>query len=126
MNTLHNSLNNLDSIISSFWEAEKVPEIFSEYSSEQEACKIHFQISWEIVDGKFQVALPLKQDINDSNLGDSHSVALKRFGNFEKNSSFLEQYKIFIHELSTLNHAKIVDINLDDLEIGSVYFMTPS
>lgn len=65
VNALYNTLNNLDSIISQFWETDKVPEIFSEYSSEQEVCEINFPNSLEIVDGKFQVALPPKHDLND-------------------------------------------------------------
>lgn len=127
MNALHNTLSSLDSIMSQFWETEKVPEIFPEYSSEQEACEINFQNSLQIVNGKFQVSLPLKQDINDINLGDSFSVALKRFENLEKrfkaNPNLFEQYKLFIHEYLNLNHAKILDINLYDLENDSVYFM---
>lgn len=51
---------------------------------------------------KFEVDLLLKQSLNDINLGDSFSIAYKRFKNLEKrfkfNQTFFEQYQTFINE----------------------------
>lgn len=102
--------NNLENIVSQFWETEKVPEIFPEYSTEQEACEINFENSLQVINNKYQVKLPLKQNLPDLDLGDSFSVALKRFENLEKrfkvNPELYSQYKSFIDEYLALKHAK--------------------
>ncbi|ENN74467.1 hypothetical protein YQE_08946, partial [Dendroctonus ponderosae] len=98
-----------------FWETEKVPEVFREYTSEQEACESLFQDSLQIIDDQYQVKLPLKQ------------IAIKRFQflekRFNRNPKLYFQYQSFINEYLKLNHAKIVDYNKDDLNNGSIYFM---
>ncbi|KAF2895972.1 hypothetical protein ILUMI_10203 [Ignelater luminosus] len=67
-----------------FWETEKVPELFPEFPTEREACETVYQNSVQVVNNRFQVRLPLKQGLDDLNLGDSFSVAYKRFENLEK------------------------------------------
>lgn len=126
--SLHaNTSTSVENLISQFWETEKVPEIYPEYPSDQEACEAIFQSTVEKVVDKFQVCLPLKQSLPNLNLGDSFSVAYKRFENLEKrfksNPGLFEQYRDFISEYINLGHANIVDINNYDLNSGSVYFM---
>jgi len=86
-----------------------------------------FKASIKIVNNQYQVVLPLKQPLSSINLGDSFSVALRRFQSLEKkfkiNPIIYEQYKKFIKEYISLGHAKIVSIDDYDLEKGQVYFM---
>ncbi|KAJ8972337.1 hypothetical protein NQ314_000213 [Rhamnusium bicolor] len=107
------SCANLENLLTKFWENEKVPEIFKESISEQEACESSFQESITKVDNRFQVKLPLKKEITELNLGDSFSIAFKRFLNleqrFSRDRSLFEQYNNFIKEYVSLNHAKPVD-----------------
>ncbi|KAF2887690.1 hypothetical protein ILUMI_18483 [Ignelater luminosus] len=124
--SLH-SLTHLENLVSRFWETEKVPEVFPEFPTEREACETLYQNSVQVVNNRFQVRLPLKQGLNDLNLGDSFSVAYKKFENLEKrfkvNPNLFCQYKSFINEYVSLGHAKIVNIDDYDLNSGSVYFM---
>nr|CAI5832090.1 unnamed protein product [Callosobruchus analis] len=119
----HNELSNLlcnlsvnakcdmEALISQFWHTEKVPEIYKEYPGEQDACEDLFKNSVEIINNKFQVKLPLKQQLLPSNLGDSFTIALKRFENLEKrfkaDPKLCRQYSQFIHEYIELEHAKL-------------------
>lgn len=123
---LHSTYKDISTTISKFWDYENVPEIFKEFTTEQEACETCFKSSLEIINDKYQVKLPLKQNIN-LNLGDSFSIAVKRFENLEKrfvaNPSLFLEYKKFIEEYLSLNHAKIVEYPSHALRDGSVYFM---
>ncbi|KAJ8915314.1 hypothetical protein NQ315_014822 [Exocentrus adspersus] len=105
----------LNSLVSKFWETEKVPEIYTEFTDDQEACEMLF------------LKLPLKLNMSDFNLGDSYSVAHKRFINLENrlcaNPELKSQYKLFIDEYIDLVHLKIVDINDYNKNGGEVYFM---
>ncbi|KAF2882046.1 hypothetical protein ILUMI_24125 [Ignelater luminosus] len=55
----------LTKLINKFWEVERVPEIFSERSSEQQLCEETFRNSVRNIDNRFQVDLPLKQNLSD-------------------------------------------------------------
>ncbi|CAG9118488.1 unnamed protein product [Plutella xylostella] len=119
----------LNDTIAQFWNTEKVPEIFSEKSSEQELCEEVFQSTVKLEDNKFQVALPLKlplSEVNDA-LGDSFHFAHKRFLNLEKklhaNPALFNQYKEFINEYLQLNHGHYIDIEMYDLNKDAVYFL---
>lgn len=120
----HAACSQVERLISQFWELEKVPEIYPEYTSEQEACEKIFHYSIHFVNNKFQVDLPLQKTLDDIHLGDSFSIAYRRFENLEKrfkaNPEFFIQYKTFIDEYLNLNHAKIVEYDFDK---GTVYFM---
>lgn len=110
-----------------FWEAEKVPQVFTETSTEQELAEASFKESINLRNGKFQVALPLKQPMTELNLGDSFSSALQRFLNLEKrflkDSSLYEKYRNFIKEYIELGHAEVYDISKYDLHNDAVYFL---
>ncbi|XP_061728642.1 uncharacterized protein LOC133533638 isoform X2 [Cydia pomonella] len=125
--TQNNDISKLDNIVSQFWLTEKVPETYTEASSEQELAETIFQETVVLKDNKFEVALPLKQNINDLYLGDSLSCALKRFLNlelrFKKDNDLYLKYKSFIDEYVRLGHAKYVDISEYNLEGEAVYLL---
>lgn len=106
---------------------EKVPEIYKEASSEQELAEKIFQETVILQDNKFQVFLPLKQDIAALNLGNSLACALKQFLNlesrFKKDNDLFLKYKAFIDEYVQLGHAKYVDISEYKLEEDAVFFL---
>lgn len=119
----------LNETLAQFWTNEKVPEIFSEQTSEQELCEQIFQSSIQLNNNQFQVALPLKiplSEISDA-LGESFHLALKRFYNLEKrlhaNPDLHMQYKNFIHEYLELNHGHYVDIESYNLGKEPAYFL---
>lgn len=92
-----NSGDKMEELVSKFWETEKVREVYNEYSSEQEACEEIFVNSVKLIDKQIYVSLPLKQSLEDINLGDSFSTAFKRFENLERrfkcNKIFFDKYK---------------------------------
>ncbi|KAL0892289.1 hypothetical protein ABMA27_015463 [Loxostege sticticalis] len=117
----------LDHNVSQFWQSEKVPEVFTEANSEQELTEHIFQETVVLKDNKFEVSLPLKQDVTNLNLGDSLTCALKRFLNlesrFKKDNSLFLKYKAFIDEYVELGHAKYVNISDYNLEENAVFFL---
>lgn len=121
------SKENLEQLISKFWETEKVPETFREVESDQEACESSFQNSVEKIKNRFQVKLPLKKPLSDLQLGDSFSIAYKRFLNLEKRFQrdplLFDQYNNFIKEYIALNHAKHYDLNIYHEQKQEAYFL---
>ncbi|XP_049882610.1 uncharacterized protein LOC126378365 isoform X1 [Pectinophora gossypiella] len=117
----------LDKIVSQFWQTEKVPEVYTEGETEQQLTEQIFKESVVLHDDKFEVALPLKQDINKLHLGNSLSCALKRFHNlelrFKKDDTLFKNYKAFIDEYVDLGHAKYIDVSEYDLEEQAVFFL---
>ncbi|XP_049887043.1 uncharacterized protein LOC126381635 isoform X1 [Pectinophora gossypiella] len=117
----------LDKIVSQFWQTEKVPEVYTEGETEQQLTEQIFKESVVLHDDKFEVALPLKQDINKLHLGNSLSCALKRFHNlelrFKKDDTLFQNYKAFIDEYVDLGHAKYIDVSEYNLEDQAVFFL---
>ncbi|XP_072403059.1 uncharacterized protein [Diabrotica undecimpunctata] len=93
---MHTTYSDLDTAISQFWEMEKVPEVFLEFTSDQEACN------------SFAVALKRFENLE------------KRF---VLNPTLYFDYKKFIDEYIQLGHAKIVHYDPKILNNGEVYFM---
>ncbi|KAL0829566.1 hypothetical protein ABMA28_003077 [Loxostege sticticalis] len=117
----------LDQTVSQFWQTEKVPEVYTEADSEQELAEQIFQDTVLLKDNKFEVSLPLKQDISTLRLGDSLTPAHKRFLNlelrFKRDEALFLKYKDFIDEFVELGHAKYVDISSYNLDEQAVFFM---
>ncbi|KAL0811523.1 hypothetical protein ABMA28_009914 [Loxostege sticticalis] len=121
------SISELNENISKFWQAEKVPEIYSEQTTEQELAESIFQQSVILENNRFTVALPLKQPITKIYLGDSFSIALQRLYNLErrlvKNETLYQMYKDFINEYLSLGHAEPYDVSNYDLDKDACYFL---
>ncbi|KAF2888619.1 hypothetical protein ILUMI_17554, partial [Ignelater luminosus] len=104
----------LTKLINKFWEVERVLEIFSERSSEQQLCEETFRNSVRNIDNRFQVDLQLKQDLSDVCLGNSYKAASIRFFNlkksFKRDPKLFLQYKEFIDEYVTSGDAKMIDL----------------
>lgn len=115
--------------VKTFWQSEKVPEIFPEKLSEHDTCQQLFKNSVKLENNQFTVELPtrLPLDSINSSLGDSFHLALKRFHNLEirlqKDSALSELYTNFINEYLDLGHGSIVDINQFDFDKDPLYFL---
>lgn len=97
---------NINAELTKFWELENFPQ--EQPLSEEEALSEKHFISntTRLDDGRFVVALPLRDD--PSSLGDSYGMAKKRFLNlearFRKQPETKKAYKDFIHEYEDLGH----------------------
>uniref|UniRef100_A0A2S2N8W8 Uncharacterized protein n=1 Tax=Schizaphis graminum TaxID=13262 RepID=A0A2S2N8W8_SCHGA len=85
-------------------------------SSEETEAEKHFVSTFrQNTDGRFLVKLPLQQDPRA--LGDSCSMARKRFFNLEKrfakDPSLAKQYKLFMDEYLELDHMELVNETTD-------------
>ncbi|VEN44957.1 unnamed protein product [Callosobruchus maculatus] len=94
-----------------FWKVEEV-EQRKLLSAEEEMCERHFRENTCITkEGRYMVALPLKGD--PSTLGDSRSLATKRFFQLEKrllkNENLKTLYVDFLDEYERLGHMCRVD-----------------
>ncbi|XP_059049990.1 uncharacterized protein LOC131844997 [Achroia grisella] len=116
-------------MLNKFWSHERVPEVYTEKSSEQELCEQTFLNTVKLENNQFEVAIPLKLPLSevDETLGESFKFAVKRFNNLEKklhsNPQLFIKYQQFIHEYLSLKHAHYVDIECYDSNRSPVYFL---
>lgn len=117
----------LNNTISYFWQCEKVPSVFKEGSTEHQLAEECFQGSVKLINKRFSVALPLKLDLENVQLGNSFSYALQRLYNLEKrflkDEALSQQYKKFIQEYLNQGHAISYNIDNYDLSAGNIYFL---
>ncbi|XP_050551821.1 uncharacterized protein LOC118281518 [Spodoptera frugiperda] len=103
----------LEADLNKFWELEEIPS--RPYLSESEqVCESHFlQHTSRLENGRFSVKLPLI-DSPDC-LGDSYTMAKKRFYNlerrFRKQPDVKSQYVQFLREYEELGHLSEITIN---------------
>lgn len=97
---------NTDSDLIKFWELDTVSPKHA-YSQEERACEESFAANTiRDNDGRFVVQMPLKND--PSMLGDSYSMAKRRFLSLEKrfhrDPDFKQRYVDFLSEYESLGH----------------------
>lgn len=123
-------VENTDALLTRFWELEEISNL-PILTPEHELAETIFQNSFKILDdaddGKIQVNLLLKSPEEYLKLGNSYSVALRRFLNLEKrfqqNPELFCKYKNFVHEYVSLNHAERVPFTLSNENDKNRYFM---
>ena len=96
--------------LTKFWEMEEVPSK-KLLSPEEQACEDHFRNNTQRnSEGRYVVRLPFNE--NKDKLGDSRSMALRRFygleKRFEKNPQLKENYRAFIQEYEKLDHLSLM------------------
>lgn len=106
--------NDLYQNIEKFWKIEELPanENMAKFSKEERECEAYFTHTLSRThNGRFQVSLPLKGNVN--NLGNSLDSAIKRFFALErkldKNPELKISYSNFIKEYHDLGHMSKVD-----------------
>ncbi|XP_053698991.1 uncharacterized protein LOC128745961 [Sabethes cyaneus] len=109
------TLEDLNSSIKRFWEVEDAHGS-SKRGSEEEECELHFQTTHRRdATGRYIVQLPLRDTISE--LGDSRSVALRRFRAMERRFAQLpelkKQYVEFMTEYEELGHCKEISEDND-------------
>ncbi|XP_045456195.1 uncharacterized protein LOC123666030 [Melitaea cinxia] len=113
--------NKIDSQLSKFWELESVPQdpILSDADKE---CENHFiRHTYRLPSGRFCVRLPLAN--TPDVLGDSYTLAKRRFLNLEKRLNkkpeMKSQYSNFINEYAQLGHLEKISTS----NLGTSYFL---
>ncbi|XP_062708370.1 uncharacterized protein LOC134288239 isoform X1 [Aedes albopictus] len=109
------TMDELSQSIQRFWEVEDVADVV-ERSSEEEECEEHFKATHRRdASGRYIVELPLKESVSE--LGDSRSLALRRFHALERKLSqhpdLKKQYQDFMDEYESLGHCKEVNVSED-------------
>ncbi|XP_059054458.1 uncharacterized protein LOC131848558 [Achroia grisella] len=99
--------------LSKFWNLEEVPSIKTVMSPDDEVCERHFITTTKrLKDGRFSVMMPLNES-PEKVLGDSYSIAKKRFlsleKKFHKNPEYKKEYTNFINEYEKLGHLTEID-----------------
>lgn len=119
--------DNLDSLLSKFWTIEEVSTEKC-LSPEDTLAEEIFQSSFKLLgDGSVQVDIPLKGPQEFEKLGDTFSIALKRFENlekrFRKDPQLFQKYSQFIQEYVALGHAHYVPLTLKTPDNNPKYFL---
>lgn len=101
----------LDNLLRHFWEMEEI-SMERTRTSEQGKCEeIFMQTHTRLADGRYQVTIPLREDIQD--IGSSRAVALHRFHQlerrFEREPDLKIQYVEAIEELLRNDQMRLVD-----------------
>ncbi|XP_076549204.1 uncharacterized protein LOC143306713 [Osmia lignaria lignaria] len=101
----------LDATLTKFWELENIPSV-KVLSQEEQACEAHFKSNTQRnSEGRYIVRLPFNE--NKENLGESRSMALRRFHflekRFEKNPQLKVEYCHFLDEYKQLNHLSLLE-----------------
>ncbi|XP_055526902.1 uncharacterized protein LOC129719533 [Wyeomyia smithii] len=124
--TFISSTVNLQELIAKFWELEAC-YVSSTYSIEETACEELFErTTIRDSEGRFVVTLP-KKETTISKLGESKTLALRRFTRLEKrfdsSPELKATYSEYIHEYQLLGHMKEVD---DEPCIGACVLLASS
>ncbi|XP_038116938.1 uncharacterized protein LOC119769109 [Culex quinquefasciatus] len=117
------ALAEINDLLAKFWELESC-QTPSTHSLEESACEDLFRTNTVRDEtGRFVVRLPKKQTILQS-LGESRSIAMKRFYGLERrltaNPELMKQYSDFIHEYLEMRHMEEVK---EDTEEKQVYYL---
>ena len=110
----------LDKQLQKFWESE-VPTV-KLLSPEEAACEKHFVDNTEIVENRFMVRLPFKDEVS---LGDSLGQAKRRFSYLEKRleakPELRVRYQKFIQEFLDMLHMEVPEKDLAKLHSECFY-----
>lgn len=107
----HESEPDLDALLRRFWEMEEI-SIVRARTLEQEKCEeIFMRTHRRLADGRFQVDIPLHEDI--SRLGSSRALALHRFRQlerrFQRDPALQEKYTVAINDLLKADQMRLAD-----------------
>ncbi|XP_015437138.1 PREDICTED: uncharacterized protein LOC107192408, partial [Dufourea novaeangliae] len=101
----------LDANLTKFWELEDIPSV-KILSQEEQACEAHFKRNTQRnFEGRYIVRLSFNE--NKENLGESRSMALRRFHclekRFDKNPQLKVEYCHFLDVYKELNHLSLLE-----------------
>ncbi|XP_072392178.1 uncharacterized protein [Diabrotica undecimpunctata] len=118
----------IDTMLENFWEVEELPYTQS-HIDEDKIAETLFQTTTRILDsGRYQVEMPLRQ-LENKKLGSSFVTAKQRFLRLEKkfgnDQNFYNEYKKVIEEYLTLQHAKVIPLNLYDNVTNKIKYFIP-
>lgn len=118
---------NIDELIQNFWAIEEIPKKSLLTPDEELASNIFSNTTKILKNGSFQINLPLKSADEHLKLGDSFTMARKRYFNlekrFEKDPELFIQYKGFINEYVHLGHARYIPLSIKNKNNEFKYFL---
>lgn len=109
----------LNKAISRLWQIDQVPDAPRQSAQERLVEQIFVDNYKRDANGRFCVAIPLKEQINT--IGDSRKIALHRFFALERklnaDRELRQKYIDFMREYESLGHMKLVDTtaNIDEI-----------
>ena len=123
--TYHVALKSGDDILRKFWEIEDSPLSMEVLSPEERATVNHFKANHcRLSSGRFVVPLPKKQDAKP--IGESRSLAVRRFLSLERTLRAKNQFDQFgdvMKEYFHLEHAELVPPGELNLPTSDVFYL---
>ncbi|XP_050309035.1 uncharacterized protein LOC126745307 [Anthonomus grandis grandis] len=117
----------LDNSLCKFWNTEKIFEDIPLAPEDEQAEEIFVLKTQVLKSGSYQVDIPLKSPVEHLKLGDSYTIAEKRFflleKRFQKDPSLFSRYKQFIDEYVSLGHAQYIPLTLITPKSENKYFI---
>ncbi|XP_062704421.1 uncharacterized protein LOC134286766 [Aedes albopictus] len=118
----------LEKQLARFWEVESCHSNET-LSVEERSCETHFAATTtRDPSGRFVVSLPKKLDVLEK-LGESRSIAIRRFMSLERrlqsNPQLLGDYEAFIQEYLQLGHMELIDPSNEVLPPGEKTYYMP-
>lgn len=125
--SLFTSTQEITELMQKFWSLEEVPTDQILSNDEELSEQIFTDTTKILENGRFQVNFPLKTPNEHLKLGESFSLAEKRFLALErklhKDKGLFEEYKNFIDEYVNLNHARYIPLSLKSEDGCNKYFV---
>lgn len=105
------NVDNIDLQLNKFWELEDLSKVHTLSSSERKCEEIFLNTTKRELDGRFSVQMPLKESADS--LGDSYTIAYKRFialeRKLDRTPEYKRMYSDFMREYRELGHMTKVD-----------------
>lgn len=121
------SNSELENFLTQFWNQEEIPEKHSLNPEDEQIEQLFTSTSKILLDGSYQVDIPLKSPTEHLKLGNSFDVARKRLHALEKrlhkDPTLFSDYKSFIDEYVSLGHARYVPLALQNSNAENKYFI---
>ena len=120
--TFHCHLS-IDDTLRRFWEIENVPKK-SVFTDEENSCENFFQSTTMIINNRFVVKLPFKEDMH---LGESLTQAESRYKSLERRldrvPDLRKRYSDFINEFISLDHMEVIPQEEINKPSNDVFFL---
>lgn len=107
----HVAINNVHDL-AQYWELEEIQDTTCSLTQDEQYCEqIYQQTTRRLSDGRYEVAIPMKQNF-EQKLGNSKAKAIAQLYNLEKkmsnNETFSDSYIQFMREYEAMGHMKKV------------------
>lgn len=119
--------DNIDDCLTRFWSVENIPDTPISSPEDQLAETIFKETTRILPNGSYQINMPLKSDTEYLKLGESFSIARKRFLNlenrFKKDKQLFFKYKSFIDEYLKKGYGRYIPLELQNEYNENKYYI---